>query len=192
MIHVNASHVEGVFGNEGSLGKVKVCWFCGSVLVCSFVCTHTYTHIHTRTSTHIHAHTHIQSMNIALPLHVHTHTYTHTHTRTHTCTHLCTHTPCACIRTTHTYTHTRTTYTHTHTHTHTHVHSHTRMQANWLVCLAWWQAISATDTFSKIAAVWLPVFTFTVSRIFLFFFRFSLVYSLPFFVSAFVPFVLSF
>eukprot|EP00040_Diaphanoeca_grandis_P008544 m.45610 g.45610 ORF g.45610 m.45610 type:complete len:313 (+) comp20008_c1_seq1:112-1050(+) len=33
--------------------------------------------------------------------------------------------------------------------------------ANWLVCLAWWQALSATDTFSRMAAVWLPVFTFT-------------------------------
>lgn len=35
------------------------------------------------------------------------------------------------------------------------------MGANWLVCLAWWQALSASDTFSKMAAVWLPVFTFT-------------------------------
>eukprot|EP01047_Picozoa_sp_COSAG01_P070147 COSAG01_NODE_10556_length_2133_cov_3.189282_1_plen_323_part_00 len=33
--------------------------------------------------------------------------------------------------------------------------------ANWLVCLAWWQGLSSTDTISKIAAVWLPVFTFT-------------------------------
>ena len=33
--------------------------------------------------------------------------------------------------------------------------------ANWLVCLAWWQAISARDTISKIVAVWFPVFTFT-------------------------------
>lgn len=33
--------------------------------------------------------------------------------------------------------------------------------ANWLVCLAWWQAISSSDTGSKILAVWWPVFTFT-------------------------------
>ena len=33
--------------------------------------------------------------------------------------------------------------------------------ANWLVCLAWWQGLSSSDTISKIAAVWLPVFTFT-------------------------------
>ena len=33
--------------------------------------------------------------------------------------------------------------------------------ANWLVCLAWWQAHSAQDTGSKMLAVWWPVFTFT-------------------------------
>jgi formate/nitrite transporter len=33
--------------------------------------------------------------------------------------------------------------------------------ANWLVCLAWWQAISCQDTVSKILSVWWPVFTFT-------------------------------
>ena len=32
--------------------------------------------------------------------------------------------------------------------------------ANWLVNIGIWQACSASDTFSKMAAVWLPVFTF--------------------------------
>ena len=36
-----------------------------------------------------------------------------------------------------------------------------RALCSWLVCLAWWQAISARDTISKIVAVWFPVFTFT-------------------------------
>jgi formate/nitrite transporter len=35
--------------------------------------------------------------------------------------------------------------------------------ANWLVCLGWWQALSAErdDTIAKIFAVWWPTFTFT-------------------------------
>jgi len=33
--------------------------------------------------------------------------------------------------------------------------------ANWLVCLAWWQALSTKETLSKMFAIWLPVFTFT-------------------------------
>jgi len=31
---------------------------------------------------------------------------------------------------------------------------------NWLVCVAIWQAAGAKETFSKIIAVWLPIFTF--------------------------------
>merc|ERR1712054_94177 len=33
--------------------------------------------------------------------------------------------------------------------------------ANWLVCLAMWQALAAKDGVSKILGVWFPVFAFT-------------------------------